>query len=159
MPQLDFSVFPSQLFWLTVCFVTMFVIMRWFILPKTAEMIDLRKAKIDGDLARAAEIHKQVEDALARYNSALTEAKSKADIAVQKAKDELQNTIERRQADLTSRLHSEIEAGELKIEKSKQKALAEVETAASELAVEVLAKLGFAGIKPEHVSDVLKSLK
>jgi F-type H+-transporting ATPase subunit b len=159
MPQLDFSVFPSQLFWLTICFVTMLIIMRFFILPKTAEMIDLRKAKIDGDLARAAEIHKQVEEALERYNSALSEAKSKADVAVQKARDELQNTIERKQADLAVRLRAEIEDGERKIEKSKEKALAEVETAATGLAVDVLEKLGFSGIKPKHISDVLKTLK
>ena len=44
MPQLDFSVFPSQLFWLAVSFFTMLFVMSKFIIPKTAEMIDLRKA-------------------------------------------------------------------------------------------------------------------
>ena len=60
MPQLDFSVFPSQLFWLAVSFFTMLFVMSKFIIPKTAEMIDLRKAKIDDDLEKADEIKQQV---------------------------------------------------------------------------------------------------
>ena len=60
MPQLDFSVFPSQLFWLLVSFFSMLFIMSRFIIPKTAEMINLRKEKIDGDLRKASEIKQQV---------------------------------------------------------------------------------------------------
>ena len=47
MPQLDFSVFPSQLFWLCVTFFTMLFVMSKFIIPRIAEMINLRKEKID----------------------------------------------------------------------------------------------------------------
>ena len=47
MPQLDFSVFPSQLFWLCVTFFTMLFVMSKFITQRIAEMINLRKEKID----------------------------------------------------------------------------------------------------------------
>ena len=61
MPQLDFSVFPSQLFWLCITFFAMLFIMSRFIIPKTAEMINLRKEKIDGYLEKAAELKEKVE--------------------------------------------------------------------------------------------------
>ena len=61
MPQLDFSVFPSQLFWLCISFFTMLFIMSKFIIPRTAEMISLRKAKIDADIEEAAKLKQKVE--------------------------------------------------------------------------------------------------
>lgn len=159
MPQLDFSVFPSQLFWLAVCFFAMLFIMTRFIIPKTAEMIELRKAKINGDLEKAAEIKKQVEQTLEKYNQALQEANSRAAVSLQRTKDELEETVNRRQAELSVRLAAEIAAGEKKIDAAKEKALQKVEEAAADLAVDVLNKLGFAGIKPKNAAAALKALK
>lgn len=159
MPQLDFSVFPSQFFWLVINFALMLIIMSRFIIPKTAEMINLRKEKIDGNLEKAAEIKKQVEATIEKYNEALALANSKANISLQKTRDELKETINRRQADLITRLNAEIEAGEEKIASSKAKALQKIEEASADLAVEVLGKLGFSGIKVKDAKNALESIK
>ena len=159
MPQLDFSVFPSQFFWLVITFTAMFLIMYKFIIPKTAEMINLRRQKIDSDLEKAAEIKKKVEQTLNKYNKALADASAKANVSLEKTKDELTETINRKQADLSARLKAEIEEGERKIISSKEKALQKVEEVSAELAIEVLKKLGFAGIKTKDAIDALKVLK
>ncbi len=159
MPQLDFSVFPSQLFWLLLSFFSMLFIMNKFIIPKTAEMINLRKEKIEGDLAKASEIRQEMEKSLLRYNQALQEATIKANESLQKTKDELNDTIVRRQADLDTRLRAEIEAGENKISASKEKTLYKIEEISAELAVDVLQSLGFAGIKTEDTLNALEAMK
>lgn len=159
MPQLDFSVFPSQFFWLLVNFGLMLFIMSKFIIPKTAEMINLRKEKIDGDLQKAAEIKQQVEATIEKYNEALRKANSKASISLQKTRDELNETISRRQSDISAKLSAEIEAGEEKIALSKARALQKIEEVSAELAVDVLNKLGFSGIKVKDAKNVLASLK
>ena len=159
MPQLDFSVFPSQLFWLVITFSTMFLMMYKFIIPKTAEMINLRKQKIDADLEKAAEIKKKVELTLAKYNKALADATAKANVSLEKTKDELAETINRKQSELSARLKVEIENGEKKIAASKDKALLKIEEVSAELAVDVLNKLGFAGIKTKDAVDALKVIK
>ena len=87
MPQLDFSVFPSQLFWLLISFFTMLFIMSKFIIPKTAEMINLRREKIEGDLAKASEIRQKMEKSLLKYNQALQQATMKANESLQKTRD------------------------------------------------------------------------
>ena len=115
MPQLDFSIFPSQFFWLCVSFFLMLFIMSKFIIPKTAEMINLRKAKIDADLAAAEELKQRVEKTLEKYNQALKKASDEANASLQKTRDELNATIERRQQELTQELNAEIVAGEKKI--------------------------------------------
>ena len=147
MPQLDFSVFPSQFFWLVINFVLMLIIMSRFIIPKTAEMINLRKEKIEGDLQKAAEIKQQVEETIEKYNTALKDANAKASVSLQKIRDELDETISRKQADITSRLNSEIMAGEEKIANSKVRAMQKIEDVSVDLAIEVLGTLGFGGIE------------
>ena len=159
MPQLDFSVFPSQLFWLTINFGLMLFIMSKFIIPKTAEMINLRKEKIEGDIQKAEEIKQKVEATIQRYNEALKDANSKANISLQKTKDELNETINRRQSDLMIKLNAEIEAGENKIANSKARALQKIEDVAVDLAVDVLGKLGFSGIKVKDAKNALESIK
>ena len=145
MPQLDFSVFPSQFFWLVVNFGLMLFIMSKFIIPKTAEMINLRKEKIEGDLQKAAEIKQQVEATIAKYNEALRKANSKASISLQKTRDELNETINRRQSDISAKLSAEIEAGEERIASSKAKALQKIEDVSVDLAIDILGKLNVTG--------------
>ena len=159
MPQLDFSVFPSQLFWLLISFFSMLFIMSRFIIPKTAEMINLRKEKIDGDLQKAAEIKQQVEKALEKYHAALKEATDKAQISLQKNRDELGEMINRKQEDSAAKLEAEISGGEKKIEQAKEKALQKVEASAAELAIDVLKNLGFGGVKAKDAAAAIDSLK
>ncbi len=159
MPQLDFSVFPSQLFWLIVSFFLMLFIMSKFIIPKTSEMINLRKDKINGDLEKASEIKLKVEETLNKYNKALYDANTKASLTLQKNREELENIVCRRQYDLMQRLKSEIDVGEQKIMLSKNKAMEGIENLSVDLAIDVLAKLGFRGIKVKDAKHALESLK
>ena len=89
----------------------------------------------------------------------MQEANAKASLSLQKTKEELNETINRRQAELTSKLKSEIAAGEKKIATAKNKAMEKVEEASTELAVYLLNKLGFGGIKVEDAANALEALK
>lgn len=159
MPQLDFSIFPSQFFWLCVSFFLMLFIMSKFIIPKTAEMINLRKAKIDADLEAAAELKKKVEKTLEKYNLALKKATDEANVSLQKTREDLADTIERRQAELSAELNREIVAGEKKINAAKQKALDGIEDMAAELAPLVLQKLGVVKVSAKEIQTALQSGK
>ncbi len=159
MPQLDFSIFPSQFFWLCVSFFLMLFIMSKFIIPKTAEMINLRKVKIDADLEAAAELKKKVEKTLEKYNLALKKATDEANASLQKTREDLADTIERRQAELSAELNREIVAGEKKINAAKQKALDGIEDMAAELAPLVLQKLGVVKVSAKEIQTALQSGK
>ncbi len=159
MPQLDFSIFPSQFFWLCVSFFLMLFIMSKFIIPKTAEMINLRKAKIDADLEAAAELKKKVEKTLEKYNLALKKATDEANVSLQKTREDLADTIEHRQAELSAELNREIVAGEKKINAAKQKALDGIEDMVAELAPLVLQKLGVVKVSAKEIQTALQSGK
>ena len=159
MPQLDFSVFPSQFFWLTICFFSLLFIMSKLIIPRIAEMINLRKEKIDSELEAAAKLKKQVEEGIEKYELALKEASQKANLELQKTRDELNETVARKQSDLAARLAVEVEKGEQKIAAAKGRALQSVEEAAVSLASDVLNKIGFGKVSADVVKKALNAVK
>lgn len=159
MPQLDFSIFPSQFFWLAISFFLMLFIFSRFIIPKTGEMINLRKAKIDEYLEKAAALKIKVEKTLDKYNQALKKATDEANASIQSTRQEMDAMVERRQAELAADLKRQIEDGEAKIRTAREKALKQLEPAAAELAQEVLKKFGFANIKNADVAKVLERIK
>ena len=71
MPQLDPASFPSQLFWLTVCFGTMLLVLSAFVLPRITRTLTTRQGRIDGDLQAAENLRADAEAALAAYDAAL----------------------------------------------------------------------------------------
>lgn len=143
MPQLDFSTFYSQIFWLCICFFSMLFIMAKFITPRITEMINLRKDKIDDYLGKAEAINQKAEKALDKYNQALKTANDNANQSLLKTQQDLKNLIERKQAELTTHLNEQIAVGENKICLAKEKALQQVEAMSQDLALEVLHKLDF----------------
>lgn len=159
MPQLDFSIFPSQFFWLAISFFLMLFIFSRFIIPKTGEMINLRKAKIDEYLEKAAALKVKVEKTLDKYNQALKKATDAANASLAETKEEMDTMIERRQAELAADLKKRVAESEAKIAASKAKALKQLEPAAAELAQDVLRKLGFEDIKAADVAQVLQQMK
>jgi F-type H+-transporting ATPase subunit b len=53
-PPFDRETFPSQLFWLVVCFVLLYLITARLVQPRVAGIMDSRKNRISGDLAEAS---------------------------------------------------------------------------------------------------------
>ncbi len=157
MPQLDFSVFPSQVFWLSICFFTMLFIMSKLIIPRIAEMIELRREKIEGNLEKAAEIKGEAEKSLEKYRQALQDATNDANLSLQKTQQELQAMIERKQDDLSSKLAAQIAEGEKKILNSKNKVLQQIDDVSAEIALEIMNKLNLKDFKAQDLEKAVKS--
>ena len=53
-PPFDKQTFPSQLFWLTLTFVALYLLMSRIALPRIDSILERRRARIAGDLAEAS---------------------------------------------------------------------------------------------------------
>ena len=78
LPQLDFTTFPSQIFWLVVTCVVLFQLMNKVALPRISTVLEERADAIADDLDRAEEFKRKAAEAEEAYNQALVEARSKA---------------------------------------------------------------------------------
>jgi F-type H+-transporting ATPase subunit b len=141
MPQLDFTTFAPQLFWLLVTFAVLYGLMRWVAVPRVGRVIDARRDKLEGDLSRAGRLRDEAEGVLAEYQKTLAEARAQAQAALRETTDRLAAEGAARQRDLAEALTQQIEAAEKRIAAMKDEALAEIRGIAVEVGGAVVEKL------------------
>jgi len=78
MPQLDPHSYASQLFWLAIFFVLVFLFLRFVGLPRVTAIIDERAKKIGGDIASAELARRQADEAEKTYQATMAAAHGEA---------------------------------------------------------------------------------
>lgn len=141
MPQLDVATFPSQLFWLAVTFVVLYILMSWIGLPRVTAAIEARRQRREDDLARAARLKTEAEAANAAFQRTMAEARAQAQAAIKETTDRLAAEAAERQRALAAALAQQIDEAERRIAETKQQALAEVRGIAVDVGRTVVEKL------------------
>jgi len=147
MPQLDPSSFPSQLFWLVVSFLVLFLLMWKVALPRVGEVIEQRQQKVSADLERAEKLKEEVEQVTAEYEKLLSEARASAQEEFRKTQDQLKTEHDNRIARHDTELTAMISEAEGRIADARKEAMAELQSLAEEIAADSVAKL--TGTKPQ----------
>ncbi|MCJ8138786.1 F0F1 ATP synthase subunit B' [Falsirhodobacter halotolerans] len=119
MPQLDFSSYPNQIFWLLVALVAIYLILTRVGLPRVASVLSERRGAITNDLLAAEELKQKAKDAEAAYNAALAKARADAaDIAAETKASidaQLQQAIAQADAEIATRAaESEVRISEIR---------------------------------------------
>lgn len=108
MPQLDPTFYLSQLFWLAVTGVTLYVVMARVALPRVSAMIDRRDEQVRRDLETAHKLKQQAEDIKVAYTRALREAEDKAKTRLDTLTAELKASQDAALAQTGDRLQKQI---------------------------------------------------
>ena len=85
MPQFNASTFPTQIFWLVLSFVLLYLLTSFLILPRVRDNLRLRKNKILNDLERAELIKLQIEKLVKEYDLKISKAKGRANETLKSA--------------------------------------------------------------------------
>jgi F-type H+-transporting ATPase subunit b len=141
MPQLDLSTFASQIFWLIVSFVVLYVLMAKLGLPRVGAAIEARRRRREEDLDRAAQLRRDAEAVVAAYESARAGAREQAQMTIRETTERLAAAAAERQRELTIVLAERTTAAEREIAAAKERALAEIRGVAADVAASVAAKL------------------
>lgn len=142
MPQLDASSFTSQIFWLFVTFVLLFVIMKTRVVPKVSTIIETREARINDDLGTAASLKQQAEDARQQYEAAMNTSRATALSIVAETQKEARAAITAKIAEVDSAAATRLAQAEQAIAKSAGAARGKAGGDAAQLADMILVKLG-----------------
>ncbi len=94
MPQLDFSTWPNQIFWLMVTLVVIYLVLSRIALPRIGAVLAERKGTITNDLAAAEELKFKAVQAEKTYNDALASARGEAAKIVAAAKADIQKDLD-----------------------------------------------------------------
>ena len=158
MPQLDPSTFGTQLFWLGICFVALYGVMALIVLPRISSTLQARASQLDGDLAEAEALRERAETALAAYEEALAEARSRALTLAQDMRAEVQAETDRQKAALDAKLAEQAQAAEVAMTKARDAAMDGLSDAASALVGDVMDAIGTVKADDAAVAKAVKTV-
>ncbi len=152
MPQLNVHDFAPQLIWLALSFIVLYVVMAKVALPRVGGVIEGRRDKIADDLDKAASLKAEADAALTAYETALEQARAKAQTIANETRDKLTAESDRLKKELDAKLTLQIEAAESQIAATKNAALVNVKSVATEVTGLILTHLMGEGANPSAVA-------
>ncbi|WP_417248436.1 F0F1 ATP synthase subunit B' [Celeribacter sp.] len=142
MPQLDFSTFPNQIFWLLVTLVVIYFVLSKIALPRISSVLAERSGTILNDIAAAEELKLKAKDAEAAYNQALAEARAEAQKIAQETRDAIQADLDAATAKADAEIAAKAAESEKAIAEIRDDAVDAVKVVAKDTAKELVAALG-----------------
>ena len=131
MPQLDFSTFPNQIFWLVVTLIVLYLVLSRVALPRIATVLSERHGAIQRDLDKAEEMKRSAIEAENTYKKALADARAKANDIVNEAKAEIQKDLDKAIAKADLEIAAKAAESEKAISAIKDSAVQSVEEVAN----------------------------
>jgi len=159
-PPFQSQHFPSQLVWLTLSFVLLYVLMARVALPRIGSIFAERSRRIADDLKAAQRFKEQSDAANVAYQKALADARSRAQSIAGAMREQQAAEAEATNKRLESRLHERLAAAEQSIDATRTAAMGNVGAIAAEIAAAIVERLiGTAPAEREvaaALGDVLK---
>ncbi|OWU85596.1 ATP F0F1 synthase subunit B' [Oceanicola sp. 22II-s10i] len=143
MPQLDFSHFPNQIFWLIITLVVIYLVLSRVALPRIGAVLAQRAGTITNDIAAAEDLKRKAEEAEAAYDKALADARVEAGRIAAEARAEIQAELDTAIAKADEQIAAKSAESEKAIAEIRAGAVDSVKVVAKETAAEIVAALGF----------------
>lgn len=140
-PPFDPATFPSQLLWLAITFAALYLLMSKVALPRVGSILADRKARIDGDIAAADASRQKTDAAIAAYETALAEAKAKAQGIAAASSEAIKTDLADKRKAVEADLAAKVTAAEARIATTKTQAMTQVDEIAAETAQTVVTQL------------------
>jgi F-type H+-transporting ATPase subunit b len=140
-PPFQSQNFPSQVIWLAVTFVLLYVLMSRIALPRIAGILADRDKRIADDIAAANRFKGQSDAAHAAYEKALADARSRAQSIASATREEQAAAAAATNKQLEAKLHERIAAAEQSIAANRMSAMSNVGAIASDTAAAIVEHL------------------
>ena len=134
MPQLDLSTFPAQIFWLLLTFMSLFLLVRYVIVPRMHNIFDARWEKQDNNLQRANEFKAEAEQLLLKTEKLIEKSKEEASQLIKQCELEIKAEHDKVLEDLQKNLILKISKAEKDMQLAKEKIIEELPKFSSDLA-------------------------
>ena len=158
MPQLNPEFWISQIFWLTLTFSILYIILSKLILPKISSNLELRKSQIQDNIEAADKRRESSEAKLKEYDNIVLKSKSDAKNILGDAKENALKEINAKRETIEKQIDEEIEKAEQEINVLKKSAPEKINKIAKEMASEILKKLIGSEINNSSISAIVDDL-
>lgn len=138
--------FPSQLLWLTVSFVLLYVLMSKIALPRVGSILADRSKRIGDDIAAAERLKERSDAAQATYRKSLADARDRAKTIASSTRAKHAAEAEATERKLETQLRDRLAAAQQTIDAARNRGMANVRDIAADTCAAIVE--GLIGQKP-----------
>ena len=158
MPQLNPEFWVSQIFWLTLTFGILYVVLSKLILPKIRSNLELRKSQISDNIEAAEKQREESESKIREYDEIISKSKTEGKNIINQAREKALKDINIKRDLLEKQIDDEIKKVEEEIIKLKLEAPTKINKIAIETSSELIKKLIGAEINNSSISAIVDDL-
>ena len=158
MPQLNPEFWISQIFWLTLTFGTLYIILSKLILPKISANLELRKSQIQENIEAAEKQRKESEIKLKEYDEIILKSRLKANDILKDSREKVIKDINIKKEALDKQIDEEIKKVEKEINQLKETSPEKINKIAIEISSDILKKLIGADVNNSSISAIVNDL-
>ena len=158
MPQLNPEFWISQIFWLTLTFSILYVVLSKLILPKISANLELRKSQIQENIEAAEKQRENSESKLKEYDDIILKSKLEAKNIFKNAREKVLKDINSKKETLENQIDKEIKKAEEEIELLKKNSPEKINKIAIETSSELVKKLIGAEVNSSSISAIVEDL-
>jgi len=158
MPQLNPEFWISQIFWLSLTFGILYIVLSKLILPKISANLELRKSQIQENIEAAERLRENSEIKLKEYDSIILESNSKAKNIFKDAREKVLKDINFKKETLDKQINEEIQKAEKEIEILHTGAGDKINKIAIETSSQLLKKLIGVDVNHSSISAIVNDL-
>ena len=158
MPQLNPEFWISQIFWLTLTFGTLYVVLSKLILPKISDNLESRKSQILENIEAAEKQRENSEEKLKEYEEIVSKSKIEAKNIFNQAREKVLKDISAKKEVLDEQIDDEIGKAEQEIKVLQSGATDKINKIAIETSSELIQKLIGAEVNNSSISAIVDDL-
>ena len=158
MPQLEISTFPSQIFWLVVSFLILYIIMAKVIVPRISSVIKNRENEIKNNIHISEQLYRDTEIINDEIEKIKNDTETEAREIIKNLKININKKINENNQILKNKLEKKLEKDEKNIFKKKEKVLKEINKIAFNLSQEIIKKISNnKNVKKNKLKQIIKN--
>ena len=158
MPQLNPEFWISQIFWLTLTFGILYLVLSKLILPKISANLESRKLQISDNIEAADKQREDSEAKLKEYEEIINKSKNEAKNIFNQAREKALKDISLKREILDKQIDEEIKKTENEINQLRKDAPEKINKIAIETASDLTQKLIGAEVNNSSISAIVDDL-
>ena len=158
MPQLNPEFWISQIFWLTLTFGILYIVLSKLILPKISDNLESRKSQILENIEAAEKQRQNSEEKLKEYEEIVSKSKIEAKNIFNQAREKALKDISAKKDVLDKQIDDEIGKAEQEIKELQKSAPDKINKIAIETSSELIQKLIGAEVNNSSISAIVDDL-
>jgi len=158
MPQLNPEFWISQIFWLTLIFGSLYVLLSKLILPKISDNLESRKSQITENIESAEKQRKESDQKLKDYEKLINDAKNEAKSIFNQTREKILRDVNNKKDSLEKEIFEEINKAEKEILDLKKKSPEKINKIAIETSTDLIKKIIGAEINNSNISAIVEDI-